>query len=292
MSYDFVTGATGCVGRHVVAGLLAKGRSLICAVRHPYALSNDPLFQSPRLRLIPCDFTHDGWERMVQAGLSHCDHIFHLAGEMPHRPTCHFNPRILRKVNLEAVEKLSSLAYQNGIKKFLYMSSVAVYGDMFAQPRDESSVLEPINTYAATKVKAERCLIQMAQRGGPSALIVRPGFIYGDWDNGAINKMISLIAQRCFVVIGRGDNRRALSSVALLTDALLALSQSHEGISIVNVVDPVIPTLKRLTEDIAALLGVAPPRCVPKALIYPAASVFSVLAYLGWGTSLKLSDVR
>lgn len=198
----------------------------------------------------------------------------------------------MRKINVEIMKPLYGLAASNGVGKFLFVSSLAVYGESFQEPRDEGARLAPEGPYARTKAEAERLLVAGAMAGGPAALIVRPGLIYGERDRGVVQRIIALIDRGYFKVLGDGRNRRSIVSVRLVVEALCALAESEERVAIVDVVDPQLPTMERLAVDIAGLLGVAPPRHLPLTLAYPVSTVFSLLASLGIRTNLTLSDVR
>ncbi len=289
---DFVTGATGCVGHRLVQKLLDAGRDLVLAVRNPASAATDPLFQSPSVRLVACDFTRPGWSASIEDSMRGCENVFHTAGEMPHRPSCRFNPQVLRQVNFESVRTLYDLSRRAGIRRFLYVSSIGVYGDTYAMPLDETAPQRPADDYSRTKVDAEHMLVSGAGSGGPAVSIVRPGLIYGDRDNGVIRKIMGLIDRGYFLILGDGKNVRALSSTTLLADVFLLQARRSHRCEILNVIDPNLPTMNQLVQDIAALLGVRPSRHLPLAVAYLPAAFFSVLAAVGLGTSFKLSDVR
>ncbi len=289
---DFVTGATGCVGRYLVRRLLARGRDLICAVRCPESLAGDPLFSSSGVRLVCCDFTAGGWDKGVSTDLAVCQNVFHVAGEMPHRPSSNYGANSLWKVNVEAVQQLYALAATASVKRFLFVSSLSVYGDSLKKPCDEYTPVMPEDAYACTKAEAEQVLTVGVANGGPAVITIRPGLIYGDRDTGVIQKIIALIDKGYFRILGDGGNSRSISAAPLVAEALCALVESRERLTVVDVVDPHSPTLENLAADIASLLGVAPPRHIPLTLVYPVATVFSLLALLGMRTSFKVSDVR
>ena len=280
------------MGRQLVRTLLAKGQRVVCVVRRPTALTEEPLFSSPGVSLLECDFTQEGWEEQIAPVLSSCRAIFHLAGAMPHTSGVARGAGLLRKINVEVVQRLYRLAASNQVGKFLFVSSLAVYGESFPEPRDETAKIAPEGLYARTKAEAEGILVAGAMAGGPAALIVRPGLIYGERDVGVIQRLIALIDRGYFRILGNGHNTRSISSVRLVVEALCALAESEEQVAVINVVDPQLPTMARLAVDIADLLGVPRPRHLPLSLAYPVSAVFSALASVGVRSSFKLSDVR
>lgn len=287
---DFVTGASGCLGRHLVRCLLEKGRRIFCAVRDPERLKEDSLFRSPQVTLIPCDFMSDDWMPRLKGPLASCGKVYHLAAEMPHRPTCLARKNVLWNVNVEAAKKLYGLSERADC--FVFVSSIAVYGDSFEHPRDEGAPAAPGDFYAFSKWKAEEALLKNKPAAGPRLFVVRPGLIYGEHDTNVIQKFIELADRGYFRILGDGQNIRSISSARLVAETLCGLADSRLPGGIFNVIDPRLPTVRQLTDDIARLLGVPPPRSLPLCLAYPAAAVFSMLQGAGLQTRFKISDVR
>ncbi len=288
---DFLTGASGCLGRSLLKALLARKRRVVCAVRDPERLRREPLFTGPGVELVRCDLSAPGWENDAASLLSNSENVFHAAAEMPHRSTCKGSKLVLRRVNVEATGRLYDLA--KNARRFLFVSSIAIYGDCFDSARAEDGVLAPGDYYAASKIEAEAALLERHRAGGPALFIVRPGLIYGEGDSNAAQKIIQLTDQGRFRVPGDGSNVRSLSAAPLIAETICRLSESGEkGPVVMNVVDPRPPTLRRLADDVAGLLGKSKPPSFPLALAYPAAAVFSVLNLAGIRTRFKLSDVR
>lgn len=71
-------------------------------------------------------------------------------------------------------------ALENGIKRYVFMSSVAAYGD--GLNHHEGDALAPDNhpdTYVRNKATAERLLFRLHQRNGFPVVTLRPPYIYG-----------------------------------------------------------------------------------------------------------------
>lgn len=288
---DFLTGASGCLGRSVLKTLLARNRRVICAVRSPEILRLDPLFTTSAVELVECDFGKSDWTESVIRSVEKCENVFHVAAEMPHRTTCRASRSVLRRVNVDATRELYGLAKNSS--RFLFVSSIAIYGDSFATERAEDGSRRPGDYYAISKIEAEAALFRENRKGGPGLYIVRPGLIYGDRDTNAVQKIIELTDKGRFRVLGDGSNVRTLSAAPLVAETLSRLSESDaSGPVILNVVDPKPPTLRRFADDIADLLGAPSPSSLPPSLVYPAAAVFSMLNFVGVRTRFKISDVR
>jgi nucleoside-diphosphate-sugar epimerase len=106
-----LTGATGRLGRPVLEALLAEGFAIRVAT--PDEPSNRERIEwQPADFLAPCDF-----QQLVEG----CDAVIHLAAELNDMSK-------MERVNGDATRALVQAAEKNGIRLFLYTSSVCVYG--------------------------------------------------------------------------------------------------------------------------------------------------------------------
>lgn len=185
---DFVTGATGFVGMRLCAWLKQRGRSVRAALRP--GRGDDG--KAERLRalgveVLPLDLA-DG--PAVTAALAGVDTLYHLAWKS-HRMTQ--NPAGMpvaspAEDNLEALGYLIDGAKSAAIRRFVFTSTVSVYGPEHAwgpTPQREDTPLPALDRhpnpyfrfYAAAKAQAERIL--KAACPPPDYVIVRPAMVYG-----------------------------------------------------------------------------------------------------------------
>jgi GDP-4-dehydro-6-deoxy-D-mannose reductase len=164
-----VTGAGGFVGRHLVAGLRARGHEVVPADRAPAAGDEDTL---------PLDVTDPlGVRGAVE--LAQPDAVAHLAAQA-FVPASLAEPEATFDVNahgtLHVLEAVRAFADQGGpAPRVLVVSSGDVYG---AQPRDafplrETTAPLPRNPYAASKVAAEALALAHARAYGVDAVVTR-----------------------------------------------------------------------------------------------------------------------
>ncbi|WP_165065982.1 NAD-dependent epimerase/dehydratase family protein [Marisediminicola senii] len=161
-----VTGATGRIGRELVA-----------------ALEHDPgieIVQSSRtattgVRLDIAD--HADVQRVVAEVRP--DAIVHLAAVLAGE--CDRDEARAVAVNVDAVRALAAAAATAGVRRIVLASTAAVYGDRALVPLSESAPLAPSSLYGRTKEQAEVILGDAARAGGPQAVILR---IFNVWGAG------------------------------------------------------------------------------------------------------------
>lgn len=146
----FLTGATGLVGRHVLAALAPEAREVRALVRG----LDGP--QGARLRTVAGDLTRPETYASALAG---CELVLHLAAS-----TGRATEREHQRVNGEGTERLVAAARAAGVRRFLHVSTIAVrYPD------------QPHYPYARAKERAERAVVA----AGLAHVIVRPTIVLG-----------------------------------------------------------------------------------------------------------------
>jgi nucleoside-diphosphate-sugar epimerase len=105
--------------------------------------------------------------------------VYHCAAEMGKG-----DPSLSHRVNVVGTENLARAALRAGVERFVYVSSISVYG---ATPRDDGTITEDkepegtdfLNPYSATKYGGEVAVRDLAREGGMSFTIIRPTNVYG-----------------------------------------------------------------------------------------------------------------
>ena len=240
-----VTGATGFVGGHLLAALLRRTSApIICLVRGDAAAAKEKLLSrlaslgadvpSDRFTVVAAALTEPrlGLSAAAFARLADCvGTVFHLAARLDFRSS--FDT--LRRVNVDAVRHILSLASTGLAKRILYVSSLSVletttnYGQTVteATPLADPGLL-PLG-YAQTKWTAET-LLATARARGFNVLCARPSWIVGHDQNGIETDFIASVV-RVFAAIGAtpmGSGALNLVPVSFVAEAcaLLGLSGS------------------------------------------------------------------
>lgn len=163
-------------------------------------------------------------------------------------------------------------AINNGVKKFIYTSSVAVYGEATIPYKEDGETI-PKDVYGVNKLACEQILKIMAKIYGFEYVIFRPHNIYGpgmNMANPAKNVvglfMRKMIEQEALTLYGGGEMRRAFSYVDDVVEVLVdALKDKFNGLTM-NVgsdQDISIKELLKLMEEmtgIKAIIDLKPAR--------------------------------
>jgi nucleoside-diphosphate-sugar epimerase len=182
------------------------------------------------------------------------DVVIHLAAAQHEMdvPDEHF-----RSVNVRGTEELLKAAEAAGVRRFVYGSTIGVYG-IPSGVLDEASPTHPDNIYGVTKLEAES--VVLAARGRISVAVVRIPEVYGPGDRRLL-KLFKMIDRGTFFHIGSGRNVHHLIYIDDLLDGLLAASTEPgaEGeILLLAGKEPV--TTNDMVREIAGVLGRRNPR--------------------------------
>jgi nucleoside-diphosphate-sugar epimerase len=167
-----VTGATGFIGGHLARRLHADGAHVLALERTPG--KGDALAELG-IEVVWGDITDH--ERMAEIVSRDVHIVMHIAAwtDSSSGPA-----RRAEEANVAATRHLARSAAQVGVARFIYTSSIAVYGLKGDNPVDETTPVEPFgDPYGDSKIRAERALHQVGQETGLDYVIVRPGQVYG-----------------------------------------------------------------------------------------------------------------
>jgi nucleoside-diphosphate-sugar epimerase len=118
---------------------------------------------------------------------------------------------------------LLDAAVSAGVRRFVYGSTIGVYGSATQGELDEESPTRPENIYCVTKLEAEGVTAEFASR--IETCIVRISETYGPGDLRLL-KLFRSIDRGAFVMIGSGQNLRQVIYVDDLTKGL-AIATAH-----------------------------------------------------------------
>jgi UDP-glucose 4-epimerase len=91
-------------------------------------------------------------------------------------------PQLYEQVNHQGTKVLLDAMWHTGVKKIIFSSTAAVYGDAKTQPISESTELSPLNPYGQSKIKCERELDEKVTEGF-SAITFRYFNVAGSYKN-------------------------------------------------------------------------------------------------------------
>lgn len=131
-------------------------------------------------------------------------------------------------VNVNYPVHLAKLAKANGVKQFIFISSVAVYGT--SQYIDELSTCNPCNDYGQCKLEAEKELLKLNDSNFLISIIRIP-MIYGSQAPGNIKAITKLVHWMPIIPLGNINNKRSFISIQNLVYCIHnILKQQKEGV--------------------------------------------------------------
>ncbi|HWW22051.1 MAG TPA: NAD-dependent epimerase/dehydratase family protein, partial [Steroidobacteraceae bacterium] len=151
--------------------------------------------------------------------VSGCDAVIHLAAAQHEGnvPDSYFHD-----ANVVGTRTLIDAAVNAGVRRFVYGSTIGVYGHASLGELDESSPTSPDNIYTRTKLEAEQTVTEYSQR--IEVCIARISETYGPGDMRLL-KLFRGIGRGRFILLGDGENVRQVIYVEDLCRALLLASE-------------------------------------------------------------------
>jgi nucleoside-diphosphate-sugar epimerase len=212
-----VTGANGFVGRATVQSLAKKGHSVVAQTRHMPAV---PWPADSHISSCVTDFDH---AHALDAALPGCDWVVHTAARVHQVNDTATNPlEAYRQVNTNYTLVLAHAAAAQGIKRFVFLSSVKVNGEWTAkdQPFRADGTPAPADPYGISKLEAELGLRAIAAQTGMQVVIVRPPLVYGPGVKANFLTMMRWLQRGVPLPLGAIHNQRSLVGLDNLVDLL------------------------------------------------------------------------
>jgi nucleoside-diphosphate-sugar epimerase len=151
-----VVGGAGYIGTRVVALLLGEGFRVRVLDRLMYGPGTLTRFAShPNFTFVEGDAADIGKLTSVLRGAGAVVHLAGLVGD----PACALDEPFTRQTNSLVTRLVRDASRTFGIKRFIFASSCSVYG-MGDAVCDETTAVNPVSLYAATKVESERELLE------------------------------------------------------------------------------------------------------------------------------------
>lgn len=264
MTRTLVTGASGFVGRGLVAELAGLGYPVRAAMRQPA-----DVFPRAVEVVAVSDLTRPVEWRALLKGI---DTVVHLAG------IAHAGPEIAEgaydRVNRLATAELANAAKAVGIRHLVFISSIrAQSGPSSAAILSETDEPRPTDAYGRSKLAAE----QAVRASGVPFTILRPVLIYGPGVKGNLDRLIRLARKPWPLPLGLCRNRRSMLARQNLVGAIHFALQTPSAIGETYIVaDPEPLTLAEIVAALRAGQGRRPGLLpVPTSLIALAANALS-----------------
>ena len=195
-----VTGASGFIGRSLIAYLAARGFEVVPVVRQPSGI--------PGERVLDLE-NSDAWRDALEG----CDSVVHLAGRAHvMRETATDPAQAFRAANVDQTLAVARYAAAAGVPRFVFLSSVKVNGESTkpGQCFREDDAPSPQDDYARSKLAAELALLELSAQSGLEVVVIRPPLVYGPGVKGNFAQLIRWGTGRMPLPLGAIDNARSM----------------------------------------------------------------------------------
>ena len=157
------------------------------------------------------------------------DAVVDLAG-ISNDPACDLDPKITEEVNLGGSRRVSQMAKQAGVTRYVYSSSCSIYGAAADATVSEESPKAPVSLYAKTKILAEDDLLKL-QDDAFTVTVLRNATVYGLSRRMRFDLVINMMTlhaykNRKIYVVGGGKQWRPLVHVRDVARAFLIVLET------------------------------------------------------------------
>lgn len=248
-----VTGGSGFIGSHLAEDALRRGAAVtvLGLADRPEERRNLALLAGLGARVVVGSVTDPA---AVAAALDGATHVDHLAVAMREAGLA---DRYFEEINLEGTRRLLEGSRARGVERFVFCSTIGIFGHRVAGVAGEDAPLAPGNVYERSKVAAEALVRGFHAERGLPAVILRPADVYGPRDE-RLRKLFQAVAAGRFPLFGDGSGRRHMVYV---DDVVRAFRRARVCPAAVGeaflIAGPEVCTLRELVAEIAAAAGAA-----------------------------------
>jgi len=255
-----VTGGAGFIGSHLAETLLKQGHQVRVLDNFSTGKKENLIFEEPHpsLEIISGDIRdlHD-----CQRAVAGIDYVFHEAALASVQRSVE-DPLTTQAVNVGGTLHILMASREAGVKRVIYASSSAIYGDTPVLPKHEEMPPSPLSPYALQKYIGEQYCRLFFQLYGLDTLSLRYFNIFGPRQDPAsiysavIPRFIeALVEGRSPVVYGDGEQSRDFTYVENVVEAnVLAMAVSHGHGEVMNIACGQRTSLNQLLEILQRIL--------------------------------------
>ncbi|KXJ59711.1 MAG: UDP-glucose 4-epimerase [Alteromonas sp. Nap_26] len=213
----FVTGSTGFVGKELIRQLELKDLDIVGCVR-----SAGSVLPVGFERFVVDDITKPDIKWSL--ALNNIDVVIYTAARAHIMNDEADNPLVeYRKVNCDATLRLARAAAESGVKRFVFVSSVKVNGEMsdLNRPFTPDDNFIPVDPYGLSKYEAEQGLLTIAKKTGMEVVIIRPPLVYGPDVRANFASMLKWVQKGIPLPFGAINNKRSLVALDNLVNFII-----------------------------------------------------------------------
>lgn len=190
--------------------------------------------------------------------------VIHSAGKAHSVPKTDEEKADFFKVNVQGTKNLlAGLENNSSLRKFVFISSVAVYGITEGTEIDENSPLKATDSYGKSKIEAELIIQNWCKAKNIEFYILRLPLIAGANPPGNLGAMIKALKKGFYFSIGKADVKK---SMVLASDVAALIPKLNGKSGIYNLTDGYHPTFDELEKGLAKALNLKPPLKIPQSV--------------------------
>jgi len=125
-----------------------------------------------------------------------------------------------RQVNVDGTVNLARQAAEAGVRRFIFISSIGVNGNINIKPFTEDDTPKPADPYAQSKLEAEQGLWEIQHETGMELVVIRPPLVYGPNAPGNFGSLTRWIDKGVPLPLGAIQNQRSLVALDNLVDLI------------------------------------------------------------------------
>lgn len=214
-----VTGANGFIGKNLCAEIKKRGLGAVAIVRTNQA-ARGLMEEGIECRVAGSIEEIDSEKRLFD-GFST---VVHCAGDARDYPKLSDAQKTaIWKINVDGTLNMANIARNQGVKRFVFLSSVKVHGDakLLRNTLSEESAIEPRGIYGKAKHAAEELLADLAIKDNFEIIIVRIPQLYGCGCGGLLGRVQRLVELQVPFPICHNEGLRSMIGVNNLAAFLI-----------------------------------------------------------------------
>lgn len=219
-----ITGGTGFLGVHLARKFLKRDYAVTLFDLSPL----DAKDLIGKVNVVKGDIRK---KSDIEKAIKDNTYVIHAAAALPIQRT----KEKIYGVNIDGTKKVLKAALRQKVKKFIFISSTAVYGVPKHLPETEESSLDPIGYYGESKMEGEQLCMEYQKKGLP-IIVFRPKSFLGPERLGVFELWFEAIyLGRRVYILGNGNNKYQLLDVGDLANATIKAIESNVSGEIFNI---------------------------------------------------------
>ncbi|MFH1031494.1 MAG: SDR family oxidoreductase [Chloroflexota bacterium] len=254
-----VTGGAGFIGSHLSKKLIERGYQVVILddLSTGKIENIENLLKANTASFIEGSVTKLALLKKLTKDTTY---VFHLAA-FASVPRSIENPLACHKVNADGTLNVLLASRDSKVKKVVFASSAAVYGDTPTLPQKENMTLRPLSPYAVTKVTGEYYCRVFQQAYDLSTASLRYFNVYGPRQDpnsqyaSVIPRFIKEVSQeKPPIIFGDGEQTRDFAFVKDVVDATILAAETN-ATGVFNIARGRSVSINELTRLVIRIMG-------------------------------------